>query len=44
MNTATLLADPATIQLVLIHPSLNVITIVVKTKAAQAACPCREKQ
>jgi transposase len=39
MCANTLLADPDTIRLVCIRPSLSTITLVIKTKAAQASCP-----
>ncbi len=39
MNPVTLLADPEAIHLHCIRPSLNTITLVVKTAAKQAMCP-----
>jgi transposase len=43
MNTAPLLADPEAIRLDFIRPSLNTITLVVKTSEKQAMCPCCQR-
>jgi len=40
MNINTLLPDPQAVRLVLVQPSSNSITLVVKAIAATSACPC----
>jgi transposase len=44
MNAAALLADPEAIRLHFIRPSHNAITLVVKTTASQALCPCCQRR